>query len=741
MPPYRLPDFYTPYPARLNPNVESARSHTMEWAAEMGFFEPQEGRHIWSEADLTAHDYGLMCAYTHPDCDRDHLNLVTDWYTWVFYFDDHFLELFKRQLDKAGAEQHLKRLHSFMPIDDPDSAPEPRNPAERGLDDLWRRTAPHMTTGWKRRFVANTSALMEESRWELENIVSGRIANPIEYFEMRRRVGGAPWSADLVEYAVGMEIPDRLTGQRPIRVLRDTFADAVHLRNDLFSYEREVLEEKENSNGVLVVETFFQVPTQRAVDIVNDMLTSRVQQFEHTAVTEVPIMFGATGATPDEGSAVAAYIKGLQDWQAGGHEWHLRSSRYTKPDAAPATDMLGMSELHSRFGLSTAYPLPLRAGNTGGMQRARAFSHMPYQRVGPITMPPIYMPYELAVNTHLSAARSAVLAWSKEFGLLDPAVRWSAAELEKFDFPLCAAGMDPDAEERELILSSQWLTWGTYGDDLYSMLFGARKDLAAAHLQTRRLSGCVPTDSAEALPPDLNPLEASLADLWRRTTESMSAAQRTELRAALMNMVDAWTWEVANQTYSRLPDPIDYVEMRRQTFGSDLTSAMSRLAHGERIPEKVAGHRVLADLENTAMDVATLLNDLFSYQKETEFEDELHNIIRVFEHHLGIDRENAVLLANDLITARLQQFESVIAEGLPRVFEEYQLDKAERHVLERRGRELQDWMAAILNWHRECRRYGEADLRQRYRMSPGRTPFLPHGLGSSAVTMLFDAAR
>ena len=51
---------------------------------------------------------------------------------------------------------------------------------------------------------------------------------------------------------------------RPLRVLSDTFADAVHLRNDLFSYQREVQEEGENSNAVLVFERFFDCPTQEA---------------------------------------------------------------------------------------------------------------------------------------------------------------------------------------------------------------------------------------------------------------------------------------------------------------------------------------------------------------------------------------------------------------------------------------------------------------------------------------------
>ena len=38
------------------------------------------------------------------------------------------------------------------------------------------------------------------------------------------------------------------------------------------------------------------------------------------------------------------YVKGLQDWQAGGHEWHMRSSRYmNKGAAAPRRHRLAVS--------------------------------------------------------------------------------------------------------------------------------------------------------------------------------------------------------------------------------------------------------------------------------------------------------------------------------------------------------------------------------------------------------------
>ena len=84
------------------------------------------------------------------------------------------------------------------------------------------------------------------------------------------------------------ELPADLAGTRPLRVLSDTFSDAVHLRNDLFSYQREVRDEGENSNAVLVFERFFDCSTQDAADAVNELLTSRLQQFEDTALAEVP---------------------------------------------------------------------------------------------------------------------------------------------------------------------------------------------------------------------------------------------------------------------------------------------------------------------------------------------------------------------------------------------------------------------------------------------------------------------
>lgn len=483
--PFELPEFYLPHPARLNPHLEEARAHTKQWARDM---EMLEGSGIWDEHDLDSHDYALLCAYTHPDCAGPELSLVTDWYVWVFFFDDHFLELFKRSQDRQGGKAYLDRLPAFMPMDLADGFPEPQNQVEAGLADLWARTVPSMSMEWRERFAVSTENLLNESLWELSNINAGRVSNPVEYIEMRRKVGGAPWSAGLIEYATGAEVPAVIAGSRPLRVLKDTFSDGVHLRNDLFSYEREIQEEGELSNGVLVLETFLGCTTQEAAEAVNDLLTARLQQFENTFFTELGPLFAEFAVDPKGVADTLTYVKGLQDWQSGGHEWHMRSSRYMNDGGAVAERGLPLAPL----GLGTSAADIKRLMGKTGAARLRNHLHVPHQHVGPSRLPDFDMPFALSLSPHLEAARRNLVTWAHRMRMLDDI--WDERQLAGYDFPVCAAGIDPDATAEELDLSSGWLAWGTYADDYFPLVYGRTRDLAGAKVQNERFSLFMPLE-------------------------------------------------------------------------------------------------------------------------------------------------------------------------------------------------------------------------------------------------------
>ncbi|MEZ0069503.1 germacradienol/geosmin synthase [Streptacidiphilus sp. MAP12-20] len=730
--PFVLPEFYVPYPARISPHLERARAHTKEWARSMGML---EGSGVWDERDLDAHDYALLCSYTHPDASAEDLDTVTDWYVWVFFFDDHFLELFKRTQDRAGAKAYLDRLPAFMPLDPAAPMPEPVNPVEAGLADLWRRTVPQLSPGWRTRFAESTRNLLNESLWELSNIHAGRIANPVEYIEMRRKVGGAPWSAGLVEFAARAEVPDRVAASRPLRVLRDAFSDAVHLRNDLFSYQREVEDEGELSNGVLVLETFLGCATQDAADAVNDLLTSRLQQFEHTTLTELPALFVEQGLDPAECAAVLSYAKGLQDWQSGGHEWHLRSSRYMNEgalDGGPGPWLPGPRGL----GLSAADIKSLT--NRLGLKRIRNFTHVPHQKVGPSQVPAVASPFPLRLSPYLDAARARTVTWCGEMGFYSEGV-WTEQQLASADFPLCAAGIFPDGAEGGVELASEWLAWGTYADDYYPLVFGRSGNPLAAKLANERLRALMPVDAGSDTPGQpTTPVERGLADLWRRTTSRMTPTERLGVREAVDRMLASWLWELDNQLLHRIPDPVDYVEMRRETFGSPLTMALSRFARHGEVPPAFFESGTVRAIENAASDYCCLLNDLYSYQKEIEFEGEVHNAVLVVQNFFDCDYPAAVRITTDLMESRLREFQHLVAQELPVVCDDLQLDGEERNGVAGYLRDLENWIAGIVRWHADTRRYPEEELLARFgggQLSAlsRAIPLGPVGLGASSA--------
>ncbi|MFB2982950.1 hypothetical protein [Microseira sp. BLCC-F43] len=238
----------------------------------------------------------------------------------------------------------------------------------------------------------------------------------------------------------------------------------------------------------------------------------------------------------------------------------------------------------------------------------------------------------------------------------------------------------PKGSAPELNLTACWLVWGTYADDYFPALYGHRRDMAGAKVFNARLSAFMPLDSGP-IPDPTNPVERGLADIWSRTASSMSANARCLFRRAIQDMTESWLWELANQIQNRIPDPIDYVEMRRKTFGSDLTMSLSRLAQGDEIPMEIYRTRSMRQLENSAADFACFTNDIFSYQKEIEFEGEIHNCVLVIQNFLNCDTPQAVEVVNNLMTSRARQFEHIVATELPILFEDFNLDASAREKL------------------------------------------------------------
>ncbi len=179
-----LPEFYMPFAARCNPNLDSERPRVKEWAAQMGML--GSGLTGWDEPGFESADPPRFAALVHPDAPGPKFELAARWITTLYFLADFFEQVFQNRRDLVGATAAFDRLPAFMPISRPEAVPIPLNPLERAVADLWPRTAPQMSKDWRRWFSQAIQRACEALVWKILNLIENRIPDPVDY------IGNAP---------------------------------------------------------------------------------------------------------------------------------------------------------------------------------------------------------------------------------------------------------------------------------------------------------------------------------------------------------------------------------------------------------------------------------------------------------------------------------------------------------------------------------------------------------------------
>jgi len=632
---------------------------------------------------------------------------------WSFFFDDFFFHTFTPNGDLDGAAAFVARLEAFLPLDgNTESAPEPTNVVERALLDVWVRIAPAMSAPWTRRCARNIQDMSESWLWELANATEGRVPDPVEYIEMRRRTGGVFWAADLVEYTLGIEVPASIYPTRPIRVLGDIFCDTVLLRNDILSYEKE-MQEGEKNNSVLVAQEFLGCDVQRAVDVVNDVVTARLQQAELTMLTEIAPLLDEHRLDPRERLEVHAYVQGLRDAMSGDYQWETGSGRYhdEPPRWLPAGSPIAGWIPEGPSGLGT---IAARLGLQPRMLDLRRRAQAPL-RPPPLDPPEVARWAPARHDPGLDGLRSHTRGWAGEHELIGAGGWgiWDGRRFDAMDLALLVAAAHPGAATADLELIADWHVWALYFDDFFVELFRRPRNLAGARGLVERLPLFMPEAEGAAGQVAVNPVERALADVWSRSGGEMSAVVRARLREDVLVFARSWLWELECHVGRRVPEPVDYVAMRRETgraaFAADLVQ------HALRVELAVAQLRArpMSALLDAFADVAGLRNDVASYRRETAVEGAADNGVLVLQRFLDCDIELAAGIVGRLAAVRL--------EALERGCESAAAGCADAA---RYADGLRDWLAGAQRWSRETGRYDVEDARP---LSA------PAGLGTSAA--------
>ncbi|GHH31226.1 terpene synthase family protein [Lentzea cavernae] len=326
-----IPSFDMPYSARLSPHVDRVRQHTRTWVRDMGML----GGAPWTEAFYDAADYGGFAPLAYPTASLDELKDISLWGTWGFYVDDAFLDGFLRPRNVAGGKAFVARLKEVL------AGSPPSNPAEKGLADLLAQS----TVDEEDR--ADLTEYFDALLWELHNTAQGRVPDPIDLVEMRRRSAMADISAKQVRRIARAELPEELLRNSTMRALADSFGDVPALRQDLHNFERVHATGGSTVSAVHAVQQFFQCDTQKAADVVGDLIAARLRQIG-TIFAELPSLATEYGLDADAKAGLSRYAEALKSWLAGELLWTQRTGRYSF-SPVPAR-----KSFHAPSGLGTA---------------------------------------------------------------------------------------------------------------------------------------------------------------------------------------------------------------------------------------------------------------------------------------------------------------------------------------------------------------------------------------------------
>ncbi|MET8509669.1 hypothetical protein ABZV60_34405 [Streptomyces sp. NPDC004787] len=327
-----LPDLRMPYPLRVNPHLAGLHAENEAWALEMGMLDATDGlpdgKAIWNRPQFQAMAVDQLTAWTLPDAAPADLRLNCRFNIWALAWDDYFASAFKQGGDLQGALEFTARLRTFLMPDRAIGLPEPANAVERGIADLQQHLFPPRLSHWRAAFNYALVRYVEAGVEELSNSLAGNVPHLFDYAPFRRDSFAAHTAPYSVELSTGARIPERVRYSRTVRELIAAFMDVMGLANDVASYEREVHEENDVNNLVVVISTSMKIPLQEAVPAAVHLVNSRMQDFEKIWQEKVPLLADQTGLQRDERSALHAWIEGAGAFLSGLHAWYTGASRY-----------------------------------------------------------------------------------------------------------------------------------------------------------------------------------------------------------------------------------------------------------------------------------------------------------------------------------------------------------------------------------------------------------------------------
>jgi Terpene synthase family 2, C-terminal metal binding len=313
-----LDDAFEAVPPQLNPHVGHAVEHLGRWVLDHGLLSGPAARQRFERAG-----FGRFAAMTYPAADRSGIEIVADWFAWLFLLDD---QLDDGLVGKDRGETAALGASILAVLEG--STVDPGSPAiVRSLADLWSRTTATAGTAWRERFVDHMVAGAMAAAWEADNRIRGVIPTEASYIDKRRHTGAIYVCMDLVEIVEHVELPAEVYHSPVFTAALDAACDVVCWTNDLYSLDKETAL-GEHHNLVTVSMHERGLGTTDAVNLTARRIAARLRAYSEYE----PAVLAAWPGYQDE---INASLAGMRSWMRGNFDWSSGTRRYLdSPDPA-----------------------------------------------------------------------------------------------------------------------------------------------------------------------------------------------------------------------------------------------------------------------------------------------------------------------------------------------------------------------------------------------------------------------
>jgi hypothetical protein len=312
-----LPELYCPFPVFVNPYEEAIAQGLIDYVRRFNIITDEV-----AERRLRAVQIGTLLARVYPNMPLANLQLIADWTTWGFIWDDRCgtPELRANPARLAAAQNHfLDVLRGKQPT-------ASDNPMSHGLYDIRRRLLELSSESALEGYIESMVQHFGATEWEATMRAQGGVPDIASYMKVRPFSSGVYTYVEIFEITEGVSFPKEVRAHAILERMTLLATNVVCWINDLLSLSKEIAQ-GEVQNLVLLLHHHEQIPLQEALDRVVALLDCDVRTF-------MTLEAQLTSFDASLSDALERYLLMLRSWMSGSLEWSYMSGRYVGAEIA-----------------------------------------------------------------------------------------------------------------------------------------------------------------------------------------------------------------------------------------------------------------------------------------------------------------------------------------------------------------------------------------------------------------------